>query len=412
MLKSLQDTVQDVKKEKARILSKLKNKDAETIIRQGLFTKQLLTESLFSSFDAMEKLILCCETVLNDSPADCNQQQEFVKKDDLRNMLTEMVPTLVTGLLKTFQPGSTHMSNCCDDHVDTNDHHKESYRDITAKQTTSKGQVSKDQGYKRPPPPPKVVDFPLLIEEDASGSIYDVVEQTVLDTNIDIAGSFKSRKGDTVVLCKSPEDRVLLEEKLSGTDINFKVREPLPALTTSISIAGFTKDYSEEDIMKRIKSQNHFINSYLQLHGDDQMKFISLKPTQNNENVFQVTYRVTKSLRQLLRKNRDKVVIGLQRCNVFERYYLKRCNNCQIFHHFYKQCTSEEPYCADCSGNHQTGSVQCKAKDKSALYKCINCIRDGREDVNHQASSLQCPCYVDEFSKLKADSRKNLNGRA
>ena len=77
-------------------------------------------------------------------------------------------------------------------------------------------------------------------------------------------------------------------------------------------------------------------------------------------------------------------------------FFVKRCNNCQNFHHFHKEC-KKDPVCARCGQRHDTR--RCTKDD--GHYKCINCSVSGFEDTDHMASSFNCPAYIAEQDKLK-----------
>ena len=82
-----------------------------------------------------------------------------------------------------------------------------------------------------------------------------------------------------------------------------------------------------------------------------------------------------------------------------------RCNNCQHFGHFAKECsTPEEPVCGKCSENHRT--------DSCAKYerKCINCIRNGDEELDHSVTYHGCPAVMKQHEEKKAKSL-NSSGR-
>ena len=59
---------------------------------------------------------------------------------------------------------------------------------------------------------------------------------------------------------------------------------------------------------------------------------------------------------------------------------MKRCNNCQQFGHFAKDCSSlDDPKCAKCGESHRTDS--CSSENRS----CVNRVRNNLSDTNHQA---------------------------
>ena len=101
---------------------------------------------------------------------------------------------------------------------------------------------------------------------------------------------------------------------------------------------------------------------------------------------YQVFASVSPILRTGIRKFRDKLVMGLTSCKVYDRQHTKRCNNCQMFGHFVKDCpTPNSHYCGKCSANHRTDS--CSSNER----KCINCIRNNIPESAHCTFDHKCP---------------------
>ena len=123
-----------------------------------------------------------------------------------------------------------------------------------------------------------------------------------------------------------------------------------------------------------------------------------MKSTRAKPSVFQAFASVSDTLRKGLSNYKDKVTIGLLSCIVYDRFHVKRCNNCQGLGHYYKDCpTPNEPRCAKCSLNHATSS--CESTDS----KCVNCERAGNVG-NHATYNPKCPLLISEVEK-----KKNLN---
>ena len=94
-------------------------------------------------------------------------------------------------------------------------------------------------------------------------------------------------------------------------------------------------------------------------------------------------------------------------CRVYDRYHIKRCNNCQHFGHYAKECpTPDSPTCSERSEEHLTEN--CRLFDQ----KCINCIRNKEDDVGHTATSFKCPSFIQQQNVLKNKSNgDHLNMR-
>ena len=102
------------------------------------------------------------------------------------------------------------------------------------------------------------------------------------------------------------------------------------------------------------------------------------------------------NIRGQIKANGNRVFIGSTSCPVYDRFYVKCCNRCQGFHHYQKECKRNE-VCGKCSELHDTR----KCDKGQENYKCINCSISGFEEVNHCASSFDCPAYLAEQEKLK-----------
>ena len=102
----------------------------------------------------------------------------------------------------------------------------------------------------------------------------------------------------------------------------------------------------------------------------------------------------------------DKVNLGLTTCKIFDQFHVKRCNNCQKYGHYYKNCNSPEiKVCSNCSESHATND--CSSQQR----RCINCIKAGatQENSEHKASDPNCPTLLKERDALRKRNSNNLN---
>ena len=101
--------------------------------------------------------------------------------------------------------------------------------------------------------------------------------------------------------------------------------------------------------------QNQFIKKFSAANKiEDHITIHVIKPLRNKPTVFQIFASVSPVLREGLRVFKNKVVVGLVSCKVYDRKQSRRCNNCQHFGHFAKDCpTPEETACGKCSGDHR-----------------------------------------------------------
>ena len=149
--------------------------------------------------------------------------------------------------------------------------------------------------------------------------------------------------------------------------------------------------------------QNQFIKKFSAVNKiEDHITIHVIKPLKNKPDVFQIFASVSPVLREGLRTYKNKVVIGLVSCKVYDRKQTKRCNNCQHFGHFAKECpTPDETNCGKCSGNHRTDS--CVTDER----KCINCVRNNLGELNHPAYFYKCPCLLKYEDSLNSKRGKD-----
>ena len=132
-----------------------------------------------------------------------------------------------------------------------------------------------------------------------------------------------------------------------------------------------------------------------------------MKPLKNNPEKFQAFASASQVLREGISKLKDKLVMGVNSCKVYDRTQTKRCNICQKFGHFMGHCpTPSNPNCGKCGDEHE--SNKCTATDRS----CINCKRNNLEHRSHSAFYHKCPSLL-KFQELLEQSKRtddlNLN---
>ena len=230
----------------------------------------------------------------------------------------------------------------------------------------------------------------------------DALEKVVLDSNIGIKNSYDNKKGNTVVICNSDEQRDLLHTKLKEALPDISAKPLSNNLSKTIAVVGFSPTYNESNLLGTILKQNEFINSFINLKGkgvpENHLKLLHVKPLKNNPQLNQGVFKVSSAFRALLEKFHDKLLVGIRNVTVYERIFVKRCFGCQKYGHIHGKCpTPQVIKCANCGEDHETRS--CNAAAHQA--KCVNCHRHGTSDCNHSASSTNCPVYQAELNRLK-----------
>ena len=237
------------------------------------------------------------------------------------------------------------------------------------------------------------------LDSETDRANKEMVESAVIENRIPIKKSFKSMNGNLVVVCESAESRDALKTQLATVDANMEMRSPSENKSV-ISIVGLTKNYKKEEVVQLLK-QNYFLGQFAENNDlQDHIKVFAVKPLKGRDDVFQAFARVSKVVRQGFKTFKDKITMGITTCKIYDQYHVKRCNNCQGFGHFYKECqTPQIKVCANCGGDHT--SKDCA----SDLKHCVNCEKAGERDCEHRADDPKCPTLSQEQDKLKA----NLN---
>ena len=243
---------------------------------------------------------------------------------------------------------------------------------------------------------------PMLVVNNAQ-EVNESVEKAIVENSIPVTKSFKDNSGNLVVVCDTTDSRDKLQNIIATTSGNIEMKS-VTKKKPSITIVGLSKKYTKEEVVTQIVSQNQYVKHFSTINDINQhIEVHDVKPTRSKPNVFQVFASVSEVLRKGFRNYNDKVTIGLTSCKIYDRFHVKRCNNCQGLGHYYKECpTPAISCCAKCGKNHATNTCNV------TVNKCINCSKAGTES-NHAAFDPKCPTLVAAVEKKKKANEKNLN---
>ena len=247
----------------------------------------------------------------------------------------------------------------------------------------------------------------LVINKDEAGMSQTDLEKMVLDHKIPVETSYENKAGNKVVILSSVADRDKLNSQISVSFPSQQTKTP-PVRLPTISIANIKSEMTSSELKDIVLALNPAISN---LHSKGStFDVISVRP-QRNGNKFYGTVRVSSDVRDVIELNLDnKLYVGMMRCDVYDHFYIKRCNKCQGFYHYKDQCKATSPTCAKCGKNHQTS--QCSEKDKdNFIPSCANCKKFGCANGHtHEASSRECYSYIAAQDALKKSilGSKNL----
>ena len=84
-------------------------------------------------------------------------------------------------------------------------------------------------------------------------------------------------------------------------------------------------ELTKESVLDEIKSQNPEVSSLINSGNDFNIMFVK----KDFHEKYTVVARVSCAIRNVIKANRNRLFIGLTSCKVYDRFYIKRCNNCQ-----------------------------------------------------------------------------------
>lgn len=231
------------------------------------------------------------------------------------------------------------------------------------------------------------------VSHDVKKQKMEELKKAAIQSKVALKKTYTNRSGETVVVCNSEKSKETILPHVNKLFESRKIDTPKPKLPT-ISIPFIQGQYKKEDLMEAIKNQNEESGLLID-KGNAEVIFISPMKDQDNAGFHQAVLRVSEEVREKIKSNGNRIFIGSSSCPVYDRFFVKRCNRCQSFHHYHKECKKEE-VCANCAERHDTRRCQNTGK-----FKCINCSIAGFENIDHCASSFQCPSYIAEQEKLK-----------
>ena len=124
--------------------------------------------------------------------------------------------------------------------------------------------------------------------------------------------------------------------------------------------------------------------------------------------MFEISYNFPSCSKSIRIFQKDRVIISLFSCKVYDQVDVKRCNKCHNFGHWAKEC-DHEAACSICSDAHESKSCPHFNDKEFHDHKCINCKRHGMVPINHKADSSTCPIYMKELARCKAILQSGLN---
>ena len=227
------------------------------------------------------------------------------------------------------------------------------------------------------------------------------LERIIVENGIKVHKTFELKKStDTGVVLNSKEDADFLIEKLENELPQHRV-SLVSNRIPSITIVGLEREFSNEELTNMIVNQNPGIKAIRESSNtspaDGTLDIVKIQPLRNNSTVFKAIVRVSNLIRSVISKQGDRLFMGSKTCKVYDFVFALRCYNCQVFGHHSRDC-KEDPACAHCAGNHETRL--CGKKSLRDVVKCKNCSDANKSDTAHEASSYECPFFLEKRNSI------------
>ena len=229
------------------------------------------------------------------------------------------------------------------------------------------------------------------------------IQEIACKNSIQVSKADVKANGDVYVDMPSNENREkllpLLDEDTFAVNEIVKLRSKQP----TISILSVESFLSKEDFIGRVKRQNPEIKELIDQGSKFEIVFVKepreSKSHSKNE-YYLVVARVSEDIRKVMKMTGDRVYIDLVAHRVIDRYFVKRCNKCQEFGHYEKNCSNNVCF-AYCRQNHK--STDCNQVEDGDVehYECVNCKRENKPYVGHSSLWHKCPSFVEQQKKVK-----------
>ena len=180
--------------------------------------------------------------------------------------------------------------------------------------------------------------------------------------------------------------RKTLKDKLDSVVVS----DPSLDRVNRCNLVGLTFDLTKAEALQCIIDENrswiHFekTSENTLMIKDDPFSVLTVHDVVKcrNNDIFRIS--VTMSNNLLASLGDRKLSVGFSKCKLYKVSNHNRCYNCQRTGHFAKDCQNEIA-CSRCSLGHD--SRECK----STTAKCVNCVLNSENNVNHPSYSTLCP---------------------
>ena len=244
------------------------------------------------------------------------------------------------------------------------------------------------------------------------GKSVDVkkVKDIIVANGIQVSkASINQKTGDLFVDLPSEDNKdklvpLINEQTLPGNKL-VKVKQKSPTIT----IRDVLEYENTEDFMESVKSQNPEIKERIE-SGDECLVVFAKEQentrprtqyTKSQQKTHQIVLRVSEEIRDIIKRNGNKIFIGFLSHRVIDRFYVKSCAKCHKFGHYHADCTTDS-ICGFCLSNeHESKNCPVKKENDFENFKCVNCKEKGKEFQGHSSHWHKCPVHIEQQKKIR-----------
>ena len=252
----------------------------------------------------------------------------------------------------------------------------------------------------------------LLIKPDKNGKPVElpVIRDLAIQNGIQVNKTVVTDTGNTFINLPSVSNRDKLAPLLESSSVvepdrivNLKSKLP------TISVVGIEEAITKDTAAAYILGQNQVIKNLVESGETFHVVFVK-KPGEYSK-TWTMVARVSPRIRDEIRRLGNKLHIGLSNYQVRDRFYVKRCNNCQFYHHYEDVCKKTKQ-CGYCRSRDHT-SIECPIKNSPlGQHSCCNCESSGKTVYKgHNTMWYRCPTYKEEQAKLKKSINYNYSAQ-
>lgn len=357
---------------------------------------------LFHAICPSSKIKICTKTLLN----------LFMNKSTRDNFFWLCVPCLITYQMAKTKKDDKRIDNLEKEFTKI-DSQLQEIKSIVAKTavpvlspeaTTVPSLVSPRQVPKPSNPWKNTTRIEIMKDNLGHKPDLSILEGTeCFSSSVSHIVSHDTRDGRTILTCSNDiADRLREEVNTALPDHEVQLKKPVKSI---IKVVGFKNELENSMFTDYLFARNDSLSEY---NNDEHYELLKVKQCLKSPTTFQAVLKVSGKLRSAIRKLHDRLIIGYHSCRIYDQVSTMRCNKCQHFGHFKRDC-SNEASCAVCAGNHLTESCSASPSSVDDIKKCINCVRSGITDHNHKADSPFCSAYLNEHEKCRKLFLNNLN---